>query len=300
VSGAWQESVLQGAENGRLPEGYQRHGAILARAELLASSDQSVWSTSDFFARSKVPHTTSAVEAEIRRRHLKRLFTTYEIDAERPVLDLGCADGLLAHDLLQIGCEKLVSTDILPHLVETLDRSLAAEQRERVLLVVDDMMRLPLRQSSFTAVFAWGILSVAGAFDRALDLAWSWVAPGGYLLLAEPLLEQALVYPLIRGDPDEFRRVQAERTRAGMWEERDDRYRVNTVRFYTDRLKRLPAAKVAESGGISMLPSLLLGGLFQEKPVGDDKRAEFSELLKGPELDELALWRQAFWLVQKA
>jgi SAM-dependent methyltransferase len=299
VSGAWQETVLQGAENGRLPEGYQRHGAILARADLLATSDRGVWSTSDFVARSKVPHTTSAVEAEIRRRHVKRLFTTYGIDAERPVLDLGCADGLLAHDLLQIGCEKLVSTDILPHLVQMLDRSLAAEQRERVLLVVDDMMRLPLRQSSFAAVFAWGILSVAGDFDRALDLAWSWVAPGAYLLLAEPLLEQALVYPLIRGDLDEFRRVQAGRTRAGMWEEWDDRYRVNPLRFYTDRLERLSDATVVESGGISMLPSIVLGGLLQDVPVDESERAELSDLLKDPELDELTLWRQAFWLVQK-
>jgi SAM-dependent methyltransferase len=299
VSAAWQETVLQGAENGRLPDGYQRHGGILARSELLAAGDQGVWSTSDFVARAKVPHSTSAVEAEIRRRHLRRLFKTYEIDAEQPILDLGCADGLLAHDLLEIGCTKLVSTDILPHLVETLDRSLVAEQRERVLLVVDDIMRLPLRQSSFSAVFAWGILSVAGDFDRALELAWNWVAPGGYLLLAEPLLEQALVYPLIRGDLDEFRRVQAERTRAGMWEERDDRYRVNPLRFYTDRLERLPDAKVVESGGISMLPSLLLGGLLQDAPVDEAERAEISELLKDPELDELALWRQAFWLVQK-
>jgi SAM-dependent methyltransferase len=300
VSGAWQKMVLQGAENGGLPDGYQRHGAILARSELLATNDQSVWSESDFVARSKVPHTTSAVEAEIRGRHLKRLFTTYEIDAEEPILDLGCADGLLAHDLLEIGCERLVSTDILPHLVQMLDRSLAAEQRERVLLVVDDMMRLPLRQSSFSAVFAWGILSIAGDFDRALDLAWSWVAPGGYLLLAEPLLEQALVYPLIRGDVDEFRRVQRERTRAGMWEERDERYRVNSLRFYTDRLERLPGARVAESGGISMLPSLLLGGLLQDAPVDQAECAELSELLKDTELDELALWRQAFWLMQKA
>jgi SAM-dependent methyltransferase len=300
VSGAWKETVLQGAENGRLPDGYQRDGAILARSALLATGDDSVWSESEFVARSKVPHTTSGVEAEIRRRHLGRLFGSYEIDARRPVLDLGCADGLLAHDLLEIGCEKLVSTDILPHLVRMLDRSLTAEQRERVLLVVDDMMRLPLRQSSFSAVFAWGILSVAGDFDRALALVWNWVAPGGYLLLAEPLLEQALIYPLIRGDLDEFRRVQTERTRAGMWEERENRYRVNPLSFYTDRLERLPDARVAESGGISMLPSLLLGGLLQDSPLSPAELAELSELLRDPELDELALWRQAFWLVQKA
>jgi SAM-dependent methyltransferase len=300
VSGAWQDAVLQGVEDGRLPEGYQRHGAILARSELLRSSDQGVWSGSDFVARSKVPYTTSAVEAEIRRRHLKRLFGTYGIDAQQPVLDLGCADGLLAHDLLEIGCEKVVSTDILPQLVRTLDRSLAAEQRERVLLVVDDMMRLPLRPSSFSAVFAWGILSVVGDFDRALALVWRWVAPGGYLLLAEPLLEQALIYPLVRGDLDEFQRVHAERARAGMWDEREDRYRVNPLRFYIDRLGRLGDAKVVESGGISMLPSLVLGGLLQDPPVRHTELAELIELLKDPDLDELALWRQAFWLVQKA
>jgi SAM-dependent methyltransferase len=300
VSGPWQETVLQGAENGRLPEGYQRHGAILARSELLGTGDRSVWSGSEFVARSKVPHTTSAVEAEIRRRHLKRLFRTFEIDTEQPVLDLGCADGLLAHDLLEIGCEKLVSTDILPDLVAMLDRSLPTEQREQVLLIVDDLLRLPLRQSSFSAVFAWGILSVVGDFDRALASAWKWVAPGGYLLLAEPLLEQALIYPLIRGDLSEFRRVRRERTRAGTWEERDDRYRVNPLRFYTDRLERLPDAKVAESGGISMLPSLVLGGLLQDSPASDAELAELSDLFKDPELDEVALWRQAFWLVQKA
>jgi hypothetical protein len=84
-----------------------------------------------------------------------------------------------------------------------------------------------------------------------------------------------------------------------MWEDREDRYRVNPLRFYTDRLERLPDAKVAESGGISMLPSLVFGGLLQEEPVDEGERADLSELLKGPELDELALWRQAFWLVQK-
>jgi hypothetical protein len=179
------------------------------------------------------------------------------------------------------------------------DRSLVAEQRERVLLVVDDMMRLPLRPYSFSAVFAWGILSVAGEFDAALARVWRWIAPGGYLLLAEPLLEQALIYPLIRGDLDEFRRVQAERSRAGMWEERGDRYPVNPLRFYTDRLQRLPNAKVAESGGISILPSLVLGGLLQDSPASEAELAPLSELLKDPELDELTIWRQAFWLVQK-
>ena len=296
---AWKEAVLESSENGRLPDGYERRGEILGRSELLTRGDETVWSESEFAARSKVAHTTSAVEAVIRRRHMDRLMRTFEIDSGRPVLDLGCADGLLAHNLLDNGCEKVVSTDLLPHLVETLDRSLDPEQRDRVLLIVDDLMRLPLRRSSFSAVFAWGILSLVGDFERALELAWSWVEPGGYLLLAEPLLEQALIYPLVRGDVDEFRRVLSERTRAGMWEERDQRYPVNPLRFYTDRLEQLSEASVAESGGISMLPSLTLGGLLQDSPGSQDELADLSERLTDPELDQLALWRQAFWLVQK-
>lgn len=299
MSLAWKETILQGAENGRLPGGYRRQGAILGRAELLDATDRGVWSESEFVARSKTRHTTSAVEAEIRRRHLERLFTRFGIDAEQPILDLGCADGLLARDLLELGCEKLVSTDILPQLVATLDRSLAADQRDRVLLLVDDMLKLPLRESSFAAVFAWGILSVSGDFDRALELAWDWVAPGGYLLLAEPLLEQALLYPLVRADLQEFRRVREERTRAGMWEEREDRYRVNPLRFYAERLEALPGVAVADSGGISMLPSLILGGLLQDSPVDEAELAELTDALSDPELDEIALWRQAFWLVRK-
>jgi SAM-dependent methyltransferase len=300
VSADWKHALLPGGANGRLPDGYRREGGIVGRAELMDATGEGLWLESRFVARSQAPHTTSAVEARIRRRHLESLVEAAPIDPNEPLLDLGCADGTLEHALLDLGFEKVVSTDVVHPSVARLDRSLAPAHRERVLLVVDDLFRLPLAESSFSTVIAWGVLSVSGDFDRALELAWRWVAPGGHMILAEPTLEQALVYALVRGDLGEFRRTLTERTRWAMWDKREDRYPLAPVSHYDECLSRLPGATVAKAGGVNMLPSLILGSLVQTSPIGESELAEVAELLGDPALDELLLWRQAFWLVRKA
>jgi SAM-dependent methyltransferase len=299
LSDGWKDALLAPASGGELPEGYRRQGEILGRDEFLDESGGQLWSDSRFAARAQTPHTTSEVEARIRRRHLERLLDAFEIDRAAPTLDLGCADGTLAHDLLEFGFEQLVSTDILHETVAILDGSLDDAVRDRVMLVVDDMLRLPFESASFGTVIAWGILSLTDDFDRSLERSWGWVRPGGYLLVAEPLLEQALVYPLVRGDLEEFRRVQDERSRASMWDRRDQRYEISPRAFYEERLPRLPEAKVVDAGGINMLASLVLGGSIQEKPVTDEERADLAERTADPGLDEVGIWRQAFWLLHK-
>jgi SAM-dependent methyltransferase len=299
VAAEWKDSLLPGASAGTLPEGYRREDGVVGREDLLGATDHRFWADSEFVARSKIPHTTSAVEAEIRRRQLEQLVHGSPIDPKRPALELGCADGLVTRHLLELGFEKLVSTDIVHPTVARLEQTLTPPERDRVLLVVDDVLRLPLDQGSFDTVIAWGVLSVSGDFERALELAWSWVTPGGHLLLAEPLLESVLVYALVRGDLDEFRRIRAEGTRAAMWDKRADRYGVNTWRFYEDRLAALHGSAIADRGGVNMLPSLVLGGVVQDSPVDEAELSELSELLTDPALDELNLWRQAYWLVRK-
>ena len=84
-----------------------------------------------------------------------------------------------------------------------------------------------------------------------------------------------------------------------MWDRREERYPVKDRRFYAERLAALPSATVVESGGVSMLPSLALGGVLQDVEVDDAEKASLTALLSAPELDELALWRQAYWLVRK-
>ncbi len=295
---SWKDAMLP-APDGELPEGYRREGDVVGHEELLDPSQSHFWAGSEFVARSNTPRTTSAVETRMRERHIARLVKEHGIDLSEPVLDLGCADGAIAHHLLSLGAQRLVSTDLLASGVTALDRSIEGEDRDRVLLVVDDMLRLPLPDASFGAVVAWGILSVTGDFEGALKRAWDWLAPGGHLLFAEPLLEQALVYPLIRGDLDEFRRVRSEGTRAGMWDAREDRYTVNPRGFYSERLAGLPGAELLDEGGINMLPSLLLGGLLQDRDTPESELDEIVELMDDPELDRLTLWRQAFWLLRK-
>jgi SAM-dependent methyltransferase len=300
VTSQWKEAVLGGATDGRLPEGYRRDDGIVGRVALLEADEERPFSKSEFVGRAQVPHTTSAVEARIRRRHLKHLLESAEIDRSQPVLELGCADGLVTRHLLELGFQKLVSTDIVHATVAKLDGSLSPAESERVLLVLDDLLQLPLGEGSFEAVLAWGVLSVSGDFDRALALSWDWVAPGGYLLLAEPILESVLLYALVRGDLDEFRRILRTRTRATMWEgSREERYGVNPWGHYETRLGELPGATVTGRGGVNMLPSLVLGGITQDSPVPAEELEELSDLLGDPALDELVLWRQVYWLVRK-
>ena len=300
MSAQWKDVLLPGAVEGALPPEYGRRDGVIGRGTFLHASANVLWSESEFAARARVPSTTSAVEAEIRHRHVAALVEGFALDRTRPILDIGCADGLLAHTLLDLGFQKLVSTDILFSGVAQLSTSLDGPARERTLLVVDDMVALPFPPESFGTVVAWGILSVTADFDRALDTAWRWVAPGGHLLLAEPLLEQALVYALVRHDLGEFRRILRDGTRAEMWDKRETRYRVNPARFYASRLAGLEGAHVVDSGGVSMLPSLVLGGLLQDAPVADHERSAVAELLVGESVDQLAIWRQGHWLVRKA
>ena len=296
----WKASVLPGIGGDGLPEGYRREGRIIGRQKLLESDGRNPFSESDFVGRAQVPYTTSLVEARIRHRQLERVFQSTEIDRSQPVLELGCADGVVTRHLLELGFNRLVSTDIVHAAVERLDSSLSPGEAEKVVLVVDDLLQLPLEPKLFEAVIAWGVLSVSGEFDRALELSWGWVAPGGYLLLAEPTLESVLVYALVRGDLEEFGRILETGTRAAMWDgPRRDRYRVHRWSFYEQQLGGLHGATMVDRGGVSMLPSLVLGGIAQDSSLPEAQLQAFSGLLGAPSLDDLTLWRQAYWLVRK-
>lgn len=295
----WAADLGIGGRSGGLPQGYRREGRIVGRAELFEGDGRGLWREGEFVARAEAPNTTSAVEARIRRRTLERLVADHGFDRSAPALEIGCGDGLVTRQLLDLGFERLVSSDIsLPSLAK-LEAGLDDAERERIALVVDDILLLPFDRGSFATVIAWGVLSVTPDLGRALELSWKWLAPGGCLLLAEPVLESVLAYTLVRGDLAEFRRTLAEGTRAARWEDREERYRVHRHAFYLERIADLPNAELVAEGGISMLPSLALGGVAQDETLGADELAEISELLGDEEVEELRLWRQCWWLLRK-
>ena len=298
MTATWKDALAADAGGDLLAGGRRWNGGVLVHDEVL-DDDARTFAHSEFVGRANVAHTTSAVEARVRRRILARLADQAGLPRDRPLLELGCADGLVTRTLLELGFEQLVSTDIVHRTVAALEGSLSDAERERTLLIADDMMRLPFAPGTFSTVLAWGVLSVTGDVERAIDLAWEWVEPGGHLLLAEPILESVLAYTLVRSDLGEFRRTLRERTRAGMWDRRDERYPVNPLRFYTERLEALPGATVVAHDGVTMLPSLILGGLAQDTPLSEEELGEVSELLGDEAIDELSLWRQAVWLVRK-
>ena len=135
------------------------------------------------------------------------------------------------------------------------------------------MLRLPFPEVRFGTVIAWGILSVTGDFERALELAWSWLSPGGHCSSPSHCSSRR---SSIRSSAATSRSSAGsinERTRRRDVGAPRDRYPVNDRRFYSERLAALPCATLVESGGVSMLPSLVLGGVAQDVAVDDAEKA---------------------------
>lgn len=293
--GDWRVGIFA---SGKLPPGYVAIDGGAAREELLQGHARQFWTKSEFSLRAETPFTTSYMERQIRSRLLAR--ATEEFDRGGVVLELGCGDGLVTRDLLSLGFERLVASEILPNLASAAWDSISAEFRERVCVVVDDVLEVPFLPAHFPLVVAWGVLSVCGHFERALERAWAWVRPGGALLIVEPLLEHALVYALVRGDFEEFARTLAEGTRPEMWDKRDSRYPLWTYDRYSVEFERLPGGHIEVADGVNMLPSLVFGGLLQDQSMPQDVKNRLQEALLAPEMDKLRLWRQALWLIRKA
>src|SRR5690606_4169636 len=108
---------------------------------------------------------------------------------------------------------------------------------------------------------AWALLTSTVDFGASLERCTALLRPGGWFFNAEPVLEQALVYALVKRDFDEFQRTLDTRTRARMWDDRAHRYRVLTSRELTDAMHTSQLTPVRR-GGVSTLPSLVFGGLL--------------------------------------
>jgi SAM-dependent methyltransferase len=103
------------------------------------------------------------------------------LDGDRAVLDIGCGCGGLGLTLRdRFGVRKYTGIEINPQAAEA-GRALNPDAR----ILCADILEVgagELRGSGFDAVFSLGCVDWNVCFDEMLAAAWSFVAPGGYLV----------------------------------------------------------------------------------------------------------------------
>jgi len=257
-----------------------------------------IWNEAKFEPRRTDSFSTTAVETEELTRLLDRLIIDHRIDLDAPIVDLGCADGRLTRLLLEMGATKIIASDLSVPACLRLQKRLSSHDKERVQVLADDALHLPLLDNSIGFCVAWGLFAETGMFNRAFRAALRWLHADGLMLIAEPLLEQALLYALIMDDLDEMQRTLATRSRARLWDQKDRRYALHTE----SELEALMAAapvEIFESGGISIFPSVMIGGMAQRSDFDSSKRDRLLTLCRALTKEGLRQYRQRYWLVGK-
>lgn len=118
-----------------------------------------------------------------------------------PILEVGAGDGRITRYLLEMGFENIIACECNPNSLGRLHGSLSRQERERVLLLVQDLQTLTLPRQGFQAVLAIEVLCYFNHdYEMVVGKLTDFLAPGGFLLESEPLLEGALVYALAEQD----------------------------------------------------------------------------------------------------
>ena len=279
---------------------YRQQDGIICREGLHVEVENSlVWQESAFLERASVTFSTTYLETLQLKAIIDQALETAGTGQGTPIFDVGCSDGRITRHLLSAGYRRVVSCDIEFEPLYRFHRQLSEDEKARTLLLVDDVNAIPFRKGAFDFIIAWGIVSQTpdpnGTFQNLLSL----LSDTGVMLFAEPLLEQALIYALVRSDPQEFLRALSSSTRPRSWEEQDVRYKVLPLQHYRQWLEGFPV-KILDQGGISMLPSLAVGGLFQDSPLDEGAKSEWIDVLSSEQARGLEVYRQHYWVLAKS
>ena len=296
----WQQDTLPFLAGEVLSESnYKLVEGVVCRNDLHVDIDNSiVWQDSAFLERAAVPFSTTSLETLQLKSIIDQTLENAGVDSDSRLLDVGCSDGRITKHLLTSGYNRVTSCDIEFPPVYRFRQKLNEEEAERTLLLVDDVNSVPFPKDHFDAIIAWGIVSQTpdpkATFANLLSL----LSDRGILLFAEPLLEQALIYALVRSDPEEFLRTLHTGTRPSSWDQRDVRYRVWPMRHYRRFLEGF-SVEIRDQGGVSMLPSLTIGGLFQEVALSEQDKSLWTEELVSSKSREIEMYRQYYWAISK-
>jgi ubiquinone/menaquinone biosynthesis C-methylase UbiE len=301
----WREDIFKAClckwDEGKLAiDGYQRiPGGWINIHIAQCEKGNEIWQGSVFQERTRNPFSTTSVETEILTTKLSKFLSNYAVPKDAFVMDAGCADGRITHILLEAGMECIVSTDLNQESVHRLVNSLSEVQKEKVLAIVDDFSHLPIADQTMDVVVASALFAEMPDFTVALQSAMRILKRGGLLFYFDPVLEHGLIYALVRQDIEEFERIAKTSTRARMWDQKDRRYRVYYARELEEYLLKHPALKILEKDGISILPSLIFGGILQDKTVEVDKKKQLKEIILTLSENGLQVFRQIIYVCRR-
>lgn len=300
----WKQDISQPnlcvqSDGGFVLRGYRQMpgGWINADIEQLEQGNE-IWQDTVFQGRAVDPFSTTGVETEMLKMKLGRFLTSFDVAEDAIVMDAGCADGRITRSLLDAGVQRIVSTDLDQGGVQRLVTSLDAAQLEKVLVIVDDFNQLPIADGAIDVIVAFALFSHMSDFRLGVCNAVRMLKPGGLLFCANPVLEHALIYALVRNDIDEFLQVARTSTRARMWDQKDRRYRVYSV-DEVEQLLEHPSLETVERDGINILPSLVFGGVLQDQRVDADKNQELRDMILALSAQDLRIHRQAIHICRK-
>lgn len=274
-------------------EYFESDGVLIQKK--LHNQDDTIWSESIFAKRSSVPYTTTWCEQQLGESLLDRALSEAAIKPDDLVMDLGCGDGRYVHALLARGAQKIIALNYELKPLKQLQASLSPDEQERVTLICGDVNEHPLKKELGSFVIAWGLWTSTPDFSQAMQNTIDIVKPNGFLLNAEPVLEHALTYALTMGNHEEFLNTLTTKTRPRMWDELESRYRVQTLSELRSLMKH-PKIDTLWEDGISVLPSLLYGGLFTQETVSDETKEALWEALKNTRIE---WFRQMVYLSRK-
>ncbi len=267
---------------------------------VIAGDRSAFWSSSRFAARASLPYTTSWCEQQIGEALVSNDVLPLLDVASDLIMDLGCGDGRYVDFFLSKGAQRVVALNYEIEPLLQLKSRLTEEQLRRVVLVCGDIMSVPLKAEMASLSFAWGMLTCLPDFDAGRRRVSELTAEGGYIFCVEPLLEHAVVYALVRADIDEFMTTVDLKSRAASWDEKGKRYRVYS-KCELDSFFSSGELEILFHGGISVLPSLVFGGIAESMRVsGQEMSDEARERLWRACQKFPGSWeRQSSWLFRK-
>lgn len=256
----------------------ERDGHVWCNPHLAGTEDDNYYQDIDYMSRASLPFTTTAREAIQYYAHLGTIVG--DLGPDIRVLDLGCGDGRFTVHLQAIGIGQIVACDLDLSNLRRSERRLGVEQRQGIVLLHADALKLPLADGVFDAVFAIGILNtLGGRFVEAASKLHRLLKPGGILVNSEPTLEGSLIFALVRHDLEEFLDVARTSTKAiDIAGDKRQRYPVFEHGKVETLLSRA-GFDVQRRLGIQIFPSLVFGGMLQLADCPKELKATLAQVV---------------------
>ncbi len=259
------------------------------------------WSSYSLNQRAAEKYTTSYFEKCESLEILNRILQKFLKDEKKHVLELGAGDGRFLESYSNYKNARFILNDLNFKNLQLMSAMISKEMHERTIIIEDDCFSLGINEESVDIIVAWGIFSLTTkSISECLRFAYDKLKRGGILIFAEPNLEAHLVYSLVRGDLNEFSHALMNKTRAADFSDKSIRYSLSTIKEYESWVQD-SSFNVLEAGGISLFPSLVFGGVCQEKEIKTETKRSLEEILLEKVIGRnlLSLYRQTYWVLSK-